>query len=148
MLRWLYTFDYENRFDTGSTTMDFHMDACALAGMYKLRALVEEATVRFSAGLHALPTKKVALLMGKIYYDLTEGYPAELMHAAMTYRDANLRTLLKDASLRPPMRGTPDSCIGIIDKCAPYTRLTVKSWARCTRCEVYRMRPRSAWPRL
>ena len=71
-----------------------------------------------------------------------EGYPAELMHAAMSYRDANLRTLLKDASLRPPMRGTPDFCTGIIDKFAPSTRLTVKSWARCTRCRVYRMRDR------
>ncbi|KAK5116592.1 hypothetical protein LTR85_009217 [Meristemomyces frigidus] len=107
MLRWLYTFDYEEH--TGATeprkanTLGFHLDVCVVADKYLLSALKDEAIKRLQTLLEAATEDKLVGFMEHVYY-ANEALPEAVSHMVDEVRDSRLLALMDNPSFCGMMR--------------------------------------------
>lgn len=127
MLRWLYTFDYEEcRFTLPrhvgakeaqnvnlAATLDFHLAVCVVGDKYMLRRLGEEALDRLRKVLAAANDNAVVRLMKKLH---DTPHPQSVVDLITQVRDSRLHTLIRNQNFRAHLRNDPELALAVIDK--------------------------------
>ena len=117
VLRWLYTFDYEECIDTDKpdNRLDFQLNVCVVADKHLLMAFKEEAVVRVTALLESSLEDEFVT-----FYKKVRGLEADLPDAVVDVvdcnRDERLDTLLEHSGFRGLMETDTKLCVKIIDK--------------------------------
>ena len=162
MLRWLYTFSYEERIaakrpddtvlstataeepvipDKADNTLDFHLNVCTVANEYLLAALEKEAITRLQAGLMSASEDAFVSFYDKIFF--TDGhYSQNVLETVDASRDQRLETLLQHTAFRELMGNDTELCMEIIDRLRAgrdstsfTTGLLEKQYIKCSHCK-------------
>ncbi|EMC96343.1 hypothetical protein BAUCODRAFT_471869 [Baudoinia panamericana UAMH 10762] len=119
MLRWLYTFDYEDRTSfaevEGNATPDFHLAVCLVADKYLLTPLCDEALSQLCKVLEGLHHGQLVKVIEKVYYSET-AYPVSVTACVDEVRNAFMYPLLQMEDFRGLLQTDGTTCLSVIDK--------------------------------
>ncbi|KAK3075804.1 hypothetical protein LTR53_000506 [Teratosphaeriaceae sp. CCFEE 6253] len=157
MLRWLYTFDYEERSGAADAqpedTVDFHLGVCLVADKYMLQDLLNEALSRLRMRLESVDEAELTRIVGDVRNadDITL-YPQAVQALVDDVRDARLHSLLRHPLYRELMRVNHDLCMDTVDKVLEEklrgfaSVVAERSYFVCAKCKREALMPATVQP--
>ncbi|KAK5713887.1 hypothetical protein LTR17_017386 [Elasticomyces elasticus] len=132
MLRWLYTFDYEDHFHQHTTvegteetdskrdanpknTLDLHLSVCVVADKYELLDLHNEALTRFRKGLENADENEVSRMFGAVREEGST-YAQSIIDVVNVVRDIRLQSLLQNTDFRALLSKDSALCMEALDR--------------------------------
>ncbi len=150
MLRWIYTFDYEDRISEAKVeaTLDFHLNVCIVADKYLLSDLMNEALSRIRTKLETVEESELIRVIGKVRENKESSiFPQSVHDIANEVTDARLHVLVQNPEFRELMKHDNELCMETMDKVLDEklrgfaSVVEERSWFSCTGCKRTALMP-------